>query len=119
VSRWGLVFYGDCPIRDGLRNAFPVCKGAKQTLGWIMPQQKMSFMVTPSPMGFRLKEAGVVEGYRDFREVFERRMLPKSGNKYASYQLIRNVLATHALGLSFCVLLDARRPDLAASSPIS
>jgi hypothetical protein len=39
-------------------------------------------------------------------------MLPKSGNKYASYQLIRNVLAAHALGLSFCVLLDARRPDL-------
>jgi len=33
-------------------------------------------------------------------------------NKYASYQLIRNVLAAHALGLSFCVILDARRPDL-------
>jgi hypothetical protein len=31
---------------------------------------------------------------------------------YASYQLLRNVLAAHALGLSFCVLLDARRPDL-------
>ena len=61
---------------------------------------------------FQTKPAEVVEGYRDFREVFERRMLPKSGNKYASYQLIRNVLAAHALGLSFCVLLDARRPDL-------
>lgn len=31
---------------------------------------------------------------------------------YASYQLIRNVLAAHASGASFCVLLDARRPDL-------
>jgi len=31
---------------------------------------------------------------------------------YASYQLIRNVLAAHATGTSFCVLLDARRPDL-------
>jgi hypothetical protein len=31
---------------------------------------------------------------------------------YASYQLIRNVLAAHAEGCSFCVLHDARRPDL-------
>jgi hypothetical protein len=29
-----------------------------------------------------------------------------------SYQLIRNVLAAHATGFSFCVLTDARRPDL-------
>ena len=31
---------------------------------------------------------------------------------YASYQLIRNVLAAHAQGASFCVIHDARRPDL-------
>lgn len=31
---------------------------------------------------------------------------------YAGYQLIRNVLAAHALGLSFCVVHDERRPDL-------
>lgn len=31
---------------------------------------------------------------------------------YASYQLIRNVLAAHATGSSFCVIHDARRPDL-------
>ena len=31
---------------------------------------------------------------------------------YAGYQLIRNVLAAHANGCSFCVLHDARRPDL-------
>jgi len=31
---------------------------------------------------------------------------------YAGYQLIRNVLAAHAAGSSFCVLHDARRPDL-------
>jgi hypothetical protein len=31
---------------------------------------------------------------------------------YAGYQLIRNVLAAYALGLSFCVLHDERRPDL-------
>jgi hypothetical protein len=31
---------------------------------------------------------------------------------YASYQLIRNVLATYAQNASFCVIHDARRPDL-------
>ncbi len=31
---------------------------------------------------------------------------------YESYQLIRNVLAAHATGSNFCVLHDARRPDL-------
>src|SRR5262249_3851930 len=31
---------------------------------------------------------------------------------YASYQPIRNVLAAHATGTSFCVLLDQRRLDL-------
>jgi hypothetical protein len=34
---------------------------------------------------------------------------------YASYQLIRNVLAAHAQGCSFCVLLDERRLDLRES----
>ena len=31
---------------------------------------------------------------------------------YAGYQLIRNVLAAHAHGCSFCLMHDARRPDL-------
>jgi hypothetical protein len=31
---------------------------------------------------------------------------------YAGYQLIRNVLAAHAAGSSFCVIHDQRRPDL-------
>ncbi len=31
---------------------------------------------------------------------------------YASYQLIRNVLAAHAQDCSFCVIHDHRRPDL-------
>ena len=31
---------------------------------------------------------------------------------YASYQLIRNVLAAYATGCSFCVIHDRRRPDL-------
>src|SRR5579863_1258719 len=37
---------------------------------------------------------------------------PPGEEGYASYQLIRNVLAAHATGASFCVIHDERRPDL-------
>lgn len=103
---------------------------------------------------FQSRPARIVEGYRDFAEVFDRERLarveiatarvrhasedgenlsqefesvlgdpearmaidaayrPAGEPGYASYQLIRNVLAAHAAGCSFCVLHDARRPDL-------
>lgn len=61
---------------------------------------------------FQSREKGVVESYRDFAEVFERKMLPRSKERYLSYQLIRNVLAAHANDCAFCVLYDVRRPDL-------
>jgi hypothetical protein len=37
---------------------------------------------------------------------------PESVDGYASYQLIRNVLAAYATDASFCVIHDERRPDL-------
>ena len=37
---------------------------------------------------------------------------PPGEEGYASYQLIRNVLAAHATDSSFCVIHDERRPDL-------
>lgn len=61
---------------------------------------------------FQTQRADLVEGYCDFKNVFEYRQLQTVGKRYVSYQLIRNVLAAHALGLQFCVLIDARRPDL-------
>jgi hypothetical protein len=50
--------------------------------------------------------------YRDFTDVFDLQQLPQTADRYLSYQLLRNVLAAHALQCSFCVLVDARRPDL-------
>lgn len=61
---------------------------------------------------FQIASAGLLASYRDLEEVFEVSALPRSGDRYVSYQLIRNVLAAHAGGLSFCVILDERRPDL-------
>jgi len=50
--------------------------------------------------------------YRDFLDVFDHEQLPQTDSHYLGYQLLRNVLAAHAMQCSFCVLLDARRPDL-------
>ncbi len=111
---------------------------------------------------FQSKSRDVVNSYRDFAEIFDRRSLPQTfvipsaarnpyrhddpsvetfviprsaatwnpyghdnpsvattthrpparRGTYRSYQLIRNVLAAHHTGSSFCVLCDARRPDL-------
>jgi hypothetical protein len=61
---------------------------------------------------FQSRDIEIVKGYRDFEEVFQKGLLPKVDGKYAGYQLIRNVLAAHATDASFCVMHDARRPDL-------
>jgi hypothetical protein len=61
---------------------------------------------------FQSASVEALERYRDFHEVFRCRELTRVRGRYASYQLIRNVLAAHTLNLSFCVLLDSRRPDL-------
>ena len=62
---------------------------------------------------FQSARKEVLMAYRDFTEVFEWRQLPQTDGRYLSYQLLRNVLAAYALRSSFCVLIDARRPDLA------
>ena len=61
---------------------------------------------------FQRADKKTLLAYRDFSEVFECGQLPRTGAHYASYQLIRNVLASYALNCSFCVLVDSRRPDL-------
>ena len=62
---------------------------------------------------FQSAEKKVLLAYRDFSEVFDGQQLPQIDDRYLSYQLVRNVLAAYALQCSFCVLVDARRPDLA------
>ena len=61
---------------------------------------------------FQTAPARMIERYRDLDEVFDREELMMSGDVIRGYQLIRGVLAAHATGGSFCVLCDARRPDL-------
>jgi hypothetical protein len=61
---------------------------------------------------FQKAPKGVVRAYRDFSKVFDSEGLPQTDRDFLSYQLIRNVLAAHASGCDFCLLTDARRPEL-------
>lgn len=72
----------------------------------------MLFEAKLTESDFQFAEASVLRGYRDVEDVFEWRELAEVGGKVESYQLIRNVLAAYASECGFCVLLDARRPDL-------
>lgn len=61
---------------------------------------------------FQIAKESLVLRYRDLDEVFDVTELTLSAGRFRGYQLIRGVLAAYAGSQSFCVLCDARRPDL-------
>jgi hypothetical protein len=99
----------------GWRARVPLKNGLSDRTEVDMRLGEMLFEAKLTESDFQAAELRVLQAYRDFQEVFDWRGLPEEGGKLASYQLIRNVLAAHANGCGFCVLLDARRPDLIES----
>ena len=99
----------------GWRARVPLKKGTSDRTEVDMKLGNMLFEAKLTESDFQTAKPAVLRGYRDFDEVFEVDELPEEGGKLVSYQLIRNVLAAHASDCGFCVLLDARRPDLMES----
>ena len=65
---------------------------------------------------FQTARPALLHRFKDWADVFDDEALPRTpSGAYVGYQLLRGVLAAHALQTSFCVLLDARRPDLIAA----
>jgi len=102
---------GETPL-FGMKARVPLANGKTDRTEIDMRLADLLVEAKLTEADFQSAGAEIVEGYRDFLEVFDHRTLPKERNRYKSYQLIRNVLATHASGCSFCVMADARRPDL-------
>src|SRR6266700_4256642 len=102
---------GDVP-QFGFMPRVPLVTGAVERTEVDMKLGEVLFEAKLTEANFQTQDAGLVERYRDLTEVFECRRLPRHGKQFFSYQLLRNVLAAYALNLHFCVLLDARRPDL-------
>jgi len=61
---------------------------------------------------FQSARPDLIYRYRDLETVFDLSELPVRNNRQSCYQLIRGTLAAHATECAFCVLCDARRPDL-------
>ena len=102
---------GDLP-EFGFRPRIPLHSEAIERTEIDMKLGNVLFEAKLTEGDFQVQDAELVEQYRDFKRVFEWRALPRMKKRYMSYQLIRNVLAAHALDLNVCVLLDTRRPDL-------
>jgi hypothetical protein len=96
----------------GFKPRVPLASGFVERTEIDMKLGAVLFEAKLTESDFQSQNPSIVEGYRDLQEVFECRKLPRRGEKYVSYQLLRNVIAAHALDFSFCVLLDERRPDL-------
>jgi hypothetical protein len=82
----------------GFRPRVPLVSGAIERTEIDMKLGNLLFEAKLTESNFQTQRADLVEGYRDFKHVFEHRQLQTDGKKYVSYQLIRNVLAAHALG---------------------
>lgn len=102
----------DARPKFGVRARVPLANGKSDRTEIDMALGELLVEAKLTEADFQTCERGIVEGYRDFAEVFDRRALPRAGDRYLGYQLIRNVLAAHAGGCAFTVLCDARREDL-------
>jgi hypothetical protein len=100
---------GDLP-EFGFKPRIPLTSGFVERTEIDMKLGPVLFEAKLTESDFQTQKAAIVEGYRDLKEVFDCLKLSSRGQEYVSYQLLRNVLAAYALNLSFCVLLDARRP---------
>jgi hypothetical protein len=105
VSGDGVTEFGYKP-RTPLKRGLVDCTEVDMRVGDLLVEAKLT------EGDFQFGAMRLVERYRDFEEVFERDALEVTRRGVRSYQLIRGVLAAHALGARFCVLCDARRPDL-------
>lgn len=99
----------------GWRARVPLQKGLADRTEVDMKLGDMLFEAKLTESDFQSADEAVLARYRDFKDVFETAELPNDGEKLASYQLIRNVLAAYASDCGFCLLVDARRPDLVES----
>jgi hypothetical protein len=96
----------------GMRARVPMTEGRtdRTEVDMVIGDLLVEAKLTESDFQTASKE--LMEQYRQFSGVFAHKELPRRNGRYVGYQLIRNVLAAEAADRSFCLLADARRPDL-------
>jgi hypothetical protein len=87
--------------RIPLRNGKTDCTEIDMKLGDLMVEAKLT------ETNFQTAPARMIERYRDVEEVLDLTELPRSGDAFPCYQLIRGVLAASTTDGSFCLFCDA------------
>jgi hypothetical protein len=96
----------------GVKPRTPLANGHFDNAEVDMRLGSILFEAKLTESNFQTASFALAKRYSDFEAVFDANLLPLCGDNLRSYQLVRGVLAAHASGASFCVLADARRPDL-------
>jgi Restriction Endonuclease associating with ARP len=96
----------------GFKPGIPLHKGRTDRTEIDMQVGTLLVEAKLTETNFQTAPEKLIARYRDVDSVFDLGDLPRCDGAFACYQLIRGVLAAHATGGSFCVLCDARRPDL-------
>ena len=101
-----------CRPEFGYRPGTPLARGLRDRteIDMRLPGLMVEAKLTES--GFQCAPLRLVERYVAFDEVFAREALEIGPRGVESYQLVRGVMAARATGDGYCVLCDARRPDL-------
>lgn len=105
---------GDERVEFGVRSEARLAKGLVNTTEIDMRVGDLLVEAKLTEGDFQFGALRLVERYVDFEAVFDRELLEVTRRGIRSYQLIRGVLAAHAVGGRFCVLCDGRRTDLIA-----
>ena len=102
---------GDLP-EFGFKPRIPLTSGFVERTEIDMKLGSVLFEAKLTEADFQTQNAAIIEGYRDLEEVFDYEELRQGRDVIPNYQLIRGTLAAFATGASFCLLCDARRPQL-------
>lgn len=103
---------GTCPA-FGVPGSVPLEDGSCDATELDMQLGAVNFEAKLTENDFTHRRVEHVERYADLYDVFAEEALPRDRDIYLGYQLIGNVLAIARHPTTrFCVLLDARRPDL-------
>ena len=96
----------------GFRARVPLINGKADRTEVDMRLDQLLLEAKLTESDFQRAPKNTMDSYCDFHEVFDSNELPQSKEHYFSYQLLRNVLAAYASDCRFCLLTDARRPEL-------
>lgn len=105
-ARWILEFVRDAISRSAHKDQNGNTVAALSLVGALLVEAKLT------ESDFQTARYELIRRYQDLEAVFEVSKLSSRDGIFIGYQLIRGALAAYATGCSFCVLCDARRPDL-------